>query len=60
MRELMINQIHAYHWLDYSFERGDNEAEKFGGDYVEWLRSLTDEDLLSTFSRLSAAIDDLD
>jgi hypothetical protein len=55
----MIKEIAAYGWLDNCWERGDNDARSFAS-YADWLRSLSDSELLAAYNRVTTAEAQLD
>ena len=59
MRELMIDRIRGYSWLDSCYKRGAFNAEKYSS-YEEWLASLADEDLLATYNRMVEVFNGMD
>ena len=59
LKILMIKNIVNYEWLDYCWERGDNNAKNFK-TYTEWLLSLEDSNFLEAYDRNMDSQKDLD
>lgn len=51
LRDIMTKEIAQHGWMDYAFERGDDNAKEFSS-YVNWLNSLDDEDFLYCYKRV--------
>ncbi|MGH2611482.1 MAG: hypothetical protein ACRDFB_00360 [Rhabdochlamydiaceae bacterium] len=49
MRELIINQIKGYGWLDSHWDRYDNRPYD-AQSYENWLKTLSNEDLLCSYN----------
>jgi hypothetical protein len=58
MRDLIVDRLKNSAWMDYCYKRGDQNAANM--TYVDWLRSLDDDDLLSAYNRVRDYEADLD
>jgi hypothetical protein len=54
MREIMIQEIQHYFWVDYRFRKMTLS------EFVAHLQSLDDKDLLSVYNDLREVIENLD
>jgi len=59
LKELMISKIKDYKELDHSYNWGDYNARSFS-NYEDYLRSLNDNDFLSTYNEVKESINSLD
>lgn len=55
LRDLMIDRIKRYGWLDY-----DYAGEKSELKYLDWLTSLSDDEFLSAYDRVQILEGELD
>ena len=51
LRDLMIQEIKDYGWLDYAYERGDDNAKDYQ-NYAHWLEHLDAEEFLAAYNRV--------
>lgn len=66
LKNLIIQSVKHYCWLDYQFDKLADKLralklgnEEIKNEYVKYLESLSNEDLLETYRRVMQNSDDL-
>lgn len=60
LRELMIDAIKEYGWLDFQFAQTMGKKQSNSIEYEKWLKKLSDKDLLLSYNRVSIHVLQLD